>query len=135
MKKNRAPSIAYMTFTGSIPSRSADAVCVMNMCSALAGRGSKVELIVPRGQALQLGELGFQGSIWQFYGLPENFSIRYLPNPFDRFSNSIRRSGFGFLAVCYATAAGRQLINARQIELVLAAARFGRPFVFECHNF
>jgi len=105
------------------------------MCSALGSQGGKVELILPRGQAFQLSALGCRGSIWQFYGLTENFSIRYLPNPFSRFGNALRKPGYAFFAMSYVMATGKQVVNVRQIELAMMAARFNRPFVFECHNF
>jgi len=85
------PNIAYLTFAGAIPSRTADAVCVMNMCGALAARGARVELIIPGGQAARLDDLHFHGTLWDFYGLPENFSIRYLPAPCARFRASVRK--------------------------------------------
>ncbi len=135
MRKKQMYKIAYLTCTGSIPSRSADAVCVMNMCCALASRGAAVDLIIPKGQALSLDELGCAGTLWDFYGLPPNFSIRYLYDPFKRCPAAIRRNGYAFLALCGAVLAGARMINARQIELALTAARFGTPFVFECHNF
>lgn len=135
MRNKRISDIAYMTFTGSIPSRSADAVCVMNMCAALAAHDTRVELMLPKGQALPLSALHFQGTVWELYGLPENFALRYIPNLFDRFNNEIRKNGYAFLAMCSAVLTGTSLINARQIELIMMAARFGRPFVFECHNF
>lgn len=135
MGTGRTHKIAYMTFAGAIPSRSADAVCVMNMCGSLAAQGSRVELIIPKGQALGMHELQFHGTLWELYGLPENFSIRYFYNPFDRFTPALRKNGYALLAVCYALLSGKQLINARHIELSMMAARFGRPFVFEAHNF
>ena len=135
MTTGQIDTIAYMTYAGSIPSRNADAVCVMNMCSSLAAQGSSVELVIPKGQALGMQALQFQGTLWELYGLPENFSIRYFSNPFDRFNSALRKNGYAFLALCYALLSGKQLINARHIELSMMAARFGRPFVFEAHNF
>jgi len=135
MKKRTIDNIAYMTLTGSIPSRKADAVCVMNMCAALAGQGAGIELVIPRGQASELAALNHNGTIWDFYGLAERFPIRYLPSPFDRFGPDLKRNGYAFLALLYAAVSGKQLVNVRQIELALMAARLRMPCVFECHNF
>lgn len=135
MRKHQIHKIAYLTFNGALPSRFADAVCVMNMCSCLAAQGAGVALIIPKGQAVSLDELHAHGTLWDFYGLPANFSLHCLPDPFKRCPAAMRKNGYAFLALGCALLRGAQLINARHIELAVMAARFGKPFVFECHNF
>jgi len=123
-----------MTHTGSIPSRQADAVCVVNMCSALSAMGVDVELVIPRGKALPMSELGFSGSVFDYYKVKKDFSITYLPNPFARVSR-IDKKGYCLFAMCYAYISRTTLINSRFTDLAVMAHRFGFPVVFESHDF
>ena len=52
--------MAYMTLNRNIPSRKADGVAVMNMCSQFAKLDFDVELNIPSGQA-KSAELLLQG--------------------------------------------------------------------------
>ena len=68
-------NLAYLTFTGAVPSRKADAVCVMKMCGALAALSFDVELILPKGQGMSLETLGYSGNIFGFYGISNPFML------------------------------------------------------------
>lgn len=113
-----------------MPSRAADGVCVMQMCSHFAQAGLKTILVIPDGKALSLEELGHTGDIWNFYGVPQNFKIIHLPKMFSRL-----RLCFSFMALIVGLVRKVSSINTRTLECACLAAVFRRPVVFESHNY
>ncbi|MFX0210221.1 MAG: glycosyltransferase [Candidatus Hodarchaeota archaeon] len=116
-----------------IPSRKANTVSVMNTCSQLAKHDIDLELIVPRGKANLTRKLLRGGSVWDFYGVPKNFKITYIPIPF--FCSPLRYIAYPTLAVSYAVHRGRSLIYSRYIGPAYLAAVYGRMSIFECHSY
>jgi len=127
------PKIAYMTHNGSIPSRKADGVAVMNTCSQFGLHGFDVELILPNGQRTSTESLARRGNVWSFYQVPQSFRITYFPCPY--LCSLWRHAGYGMLAVSYAALTGRHIIYSRHIELAFLAALYGRISIFESHNY
>jgi len=65
-----------------IPSRTANSVNVMKMCSAFASLGHKVTLLAPFTKKLE--EKGVN-DIYEFYGVEKNFEIKKLFSPNIKF--------------------------------------------------
>lgn len=70
--------ILYTT-EAAIPSRASNAMQTMRMCSALAKAGNHVTLVHPRSPQPDLE--GFDGDVWQFYGISVPFELVTLPTP------------------------------------------------------
>ena len=122
-----------MTLNGQIPSRQADAVAVMHSCSAFASSGWDIRLVIPKGAAEPLEELGPAKDIWDLYGIKDKFDVTYLPmkglrRPFGSYIYSL-------WAMSYATLISRRLIYARNPELAYMAALYRRGVVYESHEF
>lgn len=126
--------MAYMTLNGQIPSRKADGVAVMNTCAQFANQGIDVELIIPRMKLDYPKPIETVKSTWDFYSLPESFTIKnfYFPWPFV--SKSWKKP-YPFMAVTYSVIRRKSLIYSRQIGLAYMAALYGRPSIFESHNY
>jgi len=96
--------IAYVA-TSKIPSREANSIHVMKMCSAFAAEGNDVTLFVPETDEIEPDV----DNVYEFYGVPESFKIKkvklLLPNwkkgRQDRYSfkiaNYICRKKFDFV--------------------------------------
>ena len=125
--------MAYMTLNGAIPSRKANGVGVMNTCSEFAQRDLDVELILPRGHVGPPRRLLRGESIWDFYSVPRNFRVSYLPCP--KFGSSLTNGVYSVLAMSYAALKCKDLIYSRHIELAYVAALYGKMSVFESHNY
>lgn len=110
-----------------IPSREANSIHVMQMCSAMAGLGHDVTLLAP--DAPYRVERDVNDS-FSFYGVPERFTIRKLPLP--RYKGNI---------YVYSLHVARELSRIRP-DLVVgrflngcwAAAVQGYPTVFDSHG-
>lgn len=68
--------IAYIALS-IIPSRTANSIHVMNICSSLARQGHDVTLLVPAYQ----GQSQIDDSVFSYYGVEKNFSIEKLSFP------------------------------------------------------
>lgn len=62
-----------------IPSRSANSIHVMQMCSALTDLGHQVTLVVPKFSHNQMEQ--DVENIYEFYGVPETFKIQFISKP------------------------------------------------------
>jgi glycosyltransferase involved in cell wall biosynthesis len=107
-----------------LPGRKASSVHVMNMSSALATNGHDVTLVGKQGEP--------RTSPHEFYGVPNNFTVRQLPRPKPR--------GGG---VVFAAAVMRELVSRRtSVDLVYARDIIGAqlgvmmrlPTAFEHHS-
>ncbi|MTB53169.1 glycosyltransferase family 4 protein [Lewinella sp. W8] len=68
-------TIAYLART-TIPSRAANSLHIMNMCSALGDWGHSVELIIPTNKRIRKEEESDVSDVFTFYGLRKNFKIK-----------------------------------------------------------
>jgi glycosyltransferase involved in cell wall biosynthesis len=125
--------MAYMTLNRNIPSRKADGVAVMNMCSQFAKLDFDVELVIPGGQAKSAESLLQGKTNWEFYSVTENFKIKYLSCPF--FFSFPRQLGYSAVAVLRKAFSDNPLFYSRHVELAFFAALFGKISVFESHNY
>ena len=63
-----------------IPSRSANSVHIMKMCSALAKQGNEVFLLAPGYKKIEK----YVGNLYEFYGVDKNFEVVKFNVPFRR---------------------------------------------------
>lgn len=66
-----------------IPGRSANSMQVINMCAAFQSVGADVILVCPEHQSASLPE-GYEGDLWQFYGIKESFRIQRISIPISQ---------------------------------------------------
>jgi len=125
--------MAYMTLNGNIPSRKANGVGVMNICSQFAKLDFDVELVIPSGQAKSAESLLQGKTNWEFYSVPRNFKITFHPCPF--FLSFPRQLGYSAVAVLRKAFSGNSLFYSRHVEPAFFAALFGKISVFESHNY
>lgn len=108
-----------------VPSRSANSVHVMRMCSALASNGHKVTLLVPQRPETE----STCTSAHEFYGVNENFGIERLKWPGFR--------GRAYIYAVYAAARARrlksELVYCRNVHACYLCAVSGIPAIFESH--
>jgi len=111
-----------------VPSRRADSVQVVRMCSAFAGRGHDVELVTKLCPGRQ--EPGVADD-HAFYGVAPSFRITKLPRP------AIRGGGLRFSAAMAAHLRRRRdvdLVFSRDLWGAWRAGRIGLPVRFEAHG-
>lgn len=128
------PQIAYVTLNGKIPSTTANSVGVMTMCGQFSALGVRTLLLVPGGQATDLGALGHTGDEFSFYSVRAPFEFKYFPNAFSgRLSNFAH--AYSLPLALYARARRVELITTRSLEVAVWAAWLGMPVILESHNF
>lgn len=108
-----------------VPSRSANSVHVMRMCSAFARNGHDVTLLLPRRGETE----STSSSAHAFYGVPANFEIQKLKWPGVR--------GRAYIYACHATVRARRLrsdlVYCRNVHACYLCAVTGIPAIFESH--
>ena len=123
------------TANSQIPSRFANSIQVMKMCSAFAEQIKEVELIVPYVYGNLLGS---DRDIFEMYAIPPTFTIKriflltkrrfLLPSRFNRVTH-------GFLSSFYVKHRRPDVIYTRQIWAAYFLAQSGLPVVYESHDF
>ena len=125
--------MTYMTLNDNIPSRKANGIGVINMCSHFTAHGFDVELILPKYKSLMPDLLNNGMSVFDYYSVTENFKIKYFLCPF--FLSFPRQLGYSAVAVLRKAFSGNSLFYSRHIEPAFFAALFGKISVFESHNY
>ena len=125
--------MVYMTLNGDIPSRKANGIGVINICSQFADCGFDVELILLKYKSLTPDLINNKINVFDFYSVTENFKIKYLSIPF--FLSFPRQLGYSAVAVLRKAFSGNSLFYSRHVELAFFAALFGKISVFESHNY
>lgn len=110
-----------------IPSRTANSIHVMKMCSAFASLGHEVVLYVPSRNKECLEDID---DVYDFYGVDKTFSIKRVYRP----ASSLGVYLFGFLAALFAVVNRSNLIYTRDLTVPLILALLGRPVFFESHS-
>ena len=109
-----------------LPSRLANSVHVMKMCSALAGRGHDLTLVGVQGDDKELGGK----SLFAHYGVPNNFRVKIIPFPRVKGGSLV----FAWLAARAAKAVGPELVYGRYVRGMALLAGSRIPLVFETHQ-
>lgn len=118
--------IAYLA-ASQFPSRAANSVHVVKMCSALAAAGHEVTLFAWK-------QNGVVPNIFSDFGVPQNFEIVLVPRRSNRIFGLIQ-----FYRIFRARSADRHpsdfdLIYARHRLLLFVLRNFGSNLVFEAHS-
>ena len=109
-----------------LPSRLANSVHVMKMCSALAGRGHDLLLVGVKGDDAELGGK----SLFEHYGVNAEFNVERIPYPRIKGGSLI----FPWLAARAARAFVPELVYGRYARGMGLLAGLGAPLVFETHQ-
>lgn len=111
-----------------IPSRTANSIHVMRMCSSFARQGFYVELLVPECKDI---ETNFE-NVFIYYGVENNFTIRRI----SRWSIAGKGINFfyGIIAGIVAGFSKNSLIYGRNITACAVASILGSRVVFEAHG-
>lgn len=117
--------IAYVAFSG-IPSLTAQSINVFRACSALSELGHEVVLIVPDQHPNRIRD---PRDLGQFYNLPFNFKVKYLPCPGWRGGRTL----FSLLARRHIARMDCDLVISRYLRVAVSMARRGTPVVYELH--
>jgi glycosyltransferase involved in cell wall biosynthesis len=126
--------IAYITHYAHIPSRDADAICVMNTCHALAKQGLSLTLIIPAWQGDTLDDIApGKESIWKFYNITENFLIKRIKGRFLYKLGFIGRYIYKLYAILIA-AREHEIIYVRHVENALMSSLLGYQTVLAYHD-
>lgn len=108
-----------------VPSRTANSIHVMNICSALASLGHDVTILLPDAKEQRDGR-----NVFAFYGLDESFEVRKLYYP-DLKGKTIYFS----LAVGLALKKLKpDLVVGRFLNGCFVATKMGIPVVFDTHG-
>lgn len=125
--------MVYLTLNGNIPSRKANGIGVINICSQFADCGFDVELILPKYKSLMPDLINNKMSVFDFYSVTENFKIKYFSFPF--FLTLPRQLGYSAIAVLRKAFTGNSLFYSRHVEPAFFAAILGKISFFESHNY
>jgi glycosyltransferase involved in cell wall biosynthesis len=106
---------------------------MMRACDALVRQGADLRLLLPRGQRMQLRELGDYASVWEFYGIEPSFEIRRLAVPLLRAPR--RFDLYTAVSLLYALERHDRLVYTRCLDIAVVAARLGYRTVCECQSF
>ena len=109
-----------------LPSRLANSVHVMKMCSALAGQGHDLCLVGVKGDDAELKGK----SLFGHYGVQENFRVKRIPYPRIKGGSLI----FPWLAARAAKACKPEMAYGRYARGMALLASSGIPLVFETHQ-
>lgn len=112
--------ICYLS-SSHIPSRSANSVHVVKMCSAFVENGHLVSLFAKPPE--------IDGDPHAFYGVPPNFPVQYMPDG----KGWIRRFRLRFVVRPQVSALGADVVYSRNLRAISAVASMGVPLVFEAH--
>jgi len=108
-----------------VPSRTANSIHVMNICSALAGLGHEVTILLPDAEEQRNGH-----NIFSFYGLEETFQVRKLYYP-----NYKGKTIYFSLAVGLALKQLKpDMVVGRFLNGCFVATKMGIPVVFDTHG-
>jgi glycosyltransferase involved in cell wall biosynthesis len=110
-----------------IPSRTANSIHVMRMCSSLARQGCDVELIVPECKAPETSV----ENVFTYYGVEDNFNIRRIPrwSVVGKGVNLV----YGLLAGISAGLSKNTLVYGRNVIACAVASILRTQVVFEAH--
>lgn len=112
--------ICYLS-SSHIPSRSANSVHVIKMCSAFVENGHVVSLFAKPPE--------IDVDLHAFYGVPPNFPVHYMPEG----KGWVRRFRLRFVVRPQVRALGADVIYSRNLRALSAVAPLGVPLVFEAH--
>lgn len=108
--------LAYITHTANIPSRKADAVCVMKTCASMTETGAEVTLVIPARK----GEIkNIDNNVWDFYSISTRFKISYLPVKGLYKLGRIGRMIYKIKSVISAAQTQSQIIYSRHVEIAI----------------
>jgi len=116
-----------------IPSHWANSIQVMKMCAALAKHGIRTELVVPLHFLSWWKAIRERIDIWDWYAVPRNFRITFLPYPHLGRRFAVR--GYALAAAIYARHRKPDLVYTRSnLWVPYWLSRLGCPVVFEAHD-
>jgi glycosyltransferase involved in cell wall biosynthesis len=118
-------SIAYISFSP-IPSKAANSVHVMKMCSALSQNGRSVTLIAPRELH---GIEPILGDVYEHYGVQPSFELCYL----DSINGRLKQFHYAFNCWNKIRKLNPDLVYSRFTPGALLCAATGRKTVYEAH--
>ncbi|HWR57859.1 MAG TPA: glycosyltransferase family 4 protein [Thermodesulfovibrionales bacterium] len=122
-------NISYIASQTRIPSRSANSIHVMKMCSAYASLGHCVTLFIPDNDKT-LGDAG--EDVFDYYGVPSHFLIKRIRIPWGERTELISSA---FLMPLAAKMTRPHFIHVRGIAAAWSAVRLFRlPTLFELHD-
>lgn len=116
--------IVYIAFSG-IPSRTAQSINVSRACSAMAELGHEVTLLVPAQHPERLSGQ----DTYEFYNLPDNFTVKYVPAPAIPGGRTI----FTWWVALAAWRLRPDLVFSRHLGAGIRCARLGLPVIYELH--
>src|SRR3972149_11521212 len=105
------------------PSTFANNMQVMKMCAAFAAIGSKVTLVVPRRLATSRAIKQLKLSLWDYYAVPSNFEIAWLPFPYP--FSALQRSLHALAVAVYAITHRIRSAYTRSEWVALALTQLG----------
>lgn len=115
-----------------LPTEKAHGIQIMEMCSAFAGLGLEVELIVPKRYT------PIQTDPFEYYGVKRSFSIRRLfcvdLTEYGRIGFAIERLSFAKVALLYSLFKKDTLFYTRDSLVALYLTCFGKEVVWEGHR-
>ncbi len=124
-----------------LPTEKAHGLQIAQMCEALADNGDEVTLVTPR--RVNTPEMANIGSLWEHYGIAQNFDFRRLPcldllPLFPRYSAAFLLQTFTYLLALIGWLLPRRVDVLYTRDLFLGAAlRLTRPrtrLVYEVHQ-
>lgn len=118
--------ILFVAFSG-IPANSAQSINVTRGCSALAELGHDVTLLVPKQHPERLDQAG---DVYDFYDVPRNFDIKFLPSPAFRGGRTL----FTWSVAFHAWRSQCDLVFARYLRSANLCARLGIPTIYDLHS-
>ena len=117
--------ITYIS-TALLPSRTANSVHIMKMCSAFSGNGHKVTLIVPNLP----GNSDPQTAILKHYGVKNEFHIQRIYRPNNKLGNYL----YSILSSVYVILSRPDPVYSRFLLGSFFTSLFGVSNIFENHN-
>jgi glycosyltransferase involved in cell wall biosynthesis len=120
--------IVYVSNSARIPSRDANSVHLMKMCSSYASMGHQVTLFVSKNMDKDLAAL----DIYSHYGVANNFKIRRIPLPSNKIGSFISTV---FITPFLIFLTFPDLVHSRNLTCAWSSALFFRlPVIMELHN-
>lgn len=114
------------------PSTYANNYQVMKMCSAFAGIGLHTTLVVPRRLSTGRAIKNLRTSLWDFYGVPPNFEIAWLPFPYP--VSKFQRTVHALSIALYALVHRISFAYTRSEWVAIFLSRMGVPTILEVHH-
>lgn len=118
--------IAYFSYAR-LPSRSANSIHVMRMCSAFAKLGHDVTLYVPAFSKVEYEDI--ETSVFDYYGVKNTFRIKKLPWLPVKGRSTI----YSWLAAIHARLTRAQLVYARDLKTGYVSSKLGLTVIYEAH--